>query len=141
MKAELQIWRDRWLRCSTTITDTLHGTLTLCDHQLFPNVHHLLQLGCVLPVTSCGAERSFSAFRRVKTVFRSCMGEEWLSSLLHIHYDVQIMINSRTVVEEFIRKQLRNVSSLLFITKTSNSKLFLKSFCRNFMTILTCIYV
>ena len=49
---ELQIWRDRWLRCSTKVPDTLHGALTLCDQQLFPNVHHLLQLGCVLPVTS-----------------------------------------------------------------------------------------
>ena len=67
------------------------------------------------------------------------MGEGRLSSLclMHIHYDVQI--DSRTVVEEFIRKQPRDVSSLLFITKASNSKGFLKSFCRNFMTILTCI--
>ena len=50
------------------------------------------------------------------------MGEERLSSLcpMHIHYDVHI--DSRTVVEEFIRKQPRDVSSLLFITKTSNSK-------------------
>ena len=39
---ELQLWRDRWLRCSTRIPDTLHGALTLCDQQLFPNVHHLL---------------------------------------------------------------------------------------------------
>ena len=68
------------------------------------------------------------------------MGDERLSSLclMHIHYDVQI--DSRAVVEEFIRKQ-HDVSSLLFITKTNNSKGFLKSFCRNFMTILTCIYV
>ena len=86
------------MRCSTKIPDTLHGALTLCDQQLLPNVHHLLQLGCVLPVTSCEAYRSFSAFRRVKTVFHSCMGEERLSSLclMHIHYDVQI--NSRAVV-------------------------------------------
>ena len=63
-------------------------------------MHHLLQLGCVLPVTSCEVERSFSAFRRVKTVFRSCMGEERLSSLclMHNHYDVHI--NSHIVVED-----------------------------------------
>ena len=111
---ELQLWRDRWLRCSTKIPDTLHGALTLCDQQLFSNVHHLLQLGCVLPVTSCEAERSFSAFRRVKTVFRSCMGEERLSSLclMHIHYDVQI--NSRAVVEEFIWKQPQRLFATLY---------------------------
>ena len=69
------------------------------------------------------------------------MGEERLSSLclMHIHYDVQI--DSCAVVEEFIRKQPHDVSSLLFITKTSNSKGFLKSFCCNFMTILTCIWI
>ena len=93
---ELQLWRDRWLRCSTKIPDTLHGALDVCDKQLFPNVHHLLPLGCVLPVSSCEAERSFSAFRRVKTVFRSCMGEERLC-LMHIHYDVHI--NSHFMVE------------------------------------------
>ena len=84
---ELQLWRDRWSRRSTKIPDTLHGALEVCDEQLFPNVHHLLQLGCVLPCDS-------SAFRRVKTVFRSCMGEERLSSLclMHIHYMMCILI-------------------------------------------------
>ena len=66
MKAdrEHQIWRDRWLRCSTKIPDTLHGALTLGDQQLFPNVHHLLQLGCVLPVIQAVRQsvNSFSAF-------------------------------------------------------------------------------
>ena len=50
----------------------------------------------------------------MKTVFRSCMGEERLSSLclMHIHYDVQI--DSRAVVEEFIRKQPRRLFSTLY---------------------------
>ena len=93
----------------------------MCYKQLFPNVHHLLQLGCVLPVTSCEVERSFSAFCKVKTVFRSCMGEERLSflCLMHIHYDVRI--NSHIVVEEFIRKQPRRLFSSLY-HKESNSK-------------------
>ena len=118
---ELQLWRDRWSRCSTKIPDTLHGALEVCDKQLFPNVYHLLQLGCVLPVTSCEAEHSFFAFRRVKTVFRSFMGEERLLSLcpMHIHYDVHI--NSHIVVEEFIRKQPRRLFSSLY-HKESNSK-------------------
>ena len=72
-------------------------------------------------MTSCEVERSFSVFRRVKTVIRSCMGEERLSSLclMHIHYDVHI--NSHIVVEEFIRKQPRRLFSSLY-HKESNSK-------------------
>lgn len=55
---ELQLWRDGWSRCHRT-TIVLHGALEFV--WLFPNVHHLLQLGCMLPVTSCDAERSSSA--------------------------------------------------------------------------------
>ena len=93
-------------------------------------MHHLLQLGCVLPVTSCEVERSFSAFRRVKTVIRSCMGEERLSSLclMHIHYEVHI--NSHIVVEEFIRKQPRRLFSSLY-HKESNSKCFLSPYMKH----------
>ena len=61
---DLQLWRDRLVQVHHQDT-----ALEVSDKWLFPNVHHLLQLGCRPSVTSCEAECSFSAFLRVKTVF------------------------------------------------------------------------
>ena len=47
----------------------------------FPNIRRLIMVGCVSPVTSCEAERSFLAMRRMKTYLRSTMREERLAGL------------------------------------------------------------
>jgi len=41
--------------------------LKFCDEDLFPNVYKLLKIVCILPVTTCTFERSFSSLRRLKT--------------------------------------------------------------------------
>jgi hypothetical protein len=48
---------------------------------LLPIYSRLATTLAVIPVTSCSAERSFSALRRIKTYLRSCMHQERLSSL------------------------------------------------------------
>ncbi|CAN8000416.1 unnamed protein product, partial [Ixodes hexagonus] len=50
----------------------------------------VLRVILVMPVSSCEAERSFSALRRLKTWLRSTMGETRLScmALAHVHQDV-----------------------------------------------------
>lgn len=52
----------------------------------------LLCIGCTLSVGSAEAERTFSAFRRLKTYLRSRMSEERLSglALMHIHHGLHI---------------------------------------------------
>ena len=52
---------------------SLLGGLQHADEDHFANVKQLLCIGCTLPVGSADAERSFSAFRRIKSYLRSRM--------------------------------------------------------------------
>ena len=58
----------------------------------YHNIRVILQLACILPVTSCECERSTSTMHRLHTYVRTSMTQEILSSsaLLHIHNDVLI---------------------------------------------------
>ena len=62
--------------------------LGACDSRLYPNVHRLLLIACILPITSAEAERSFFLLRRLKTSARSTMAEERLAhlSVIAMHY-------------------------------------------------------
>ena len=48
----------------------------------FSNVAHILVM---IPATSCSAERSFSALRRLKTYLRSTMGQQRVSNITLIN--------------------------------------------------------
>ena len=78
---------------------------------MFPNIRALLSILCTLPVTSCSAERSFSAVKRIKTALRSSMGTERLTglALLHIHRDIPL--ETSDVIDEFARRQPRRLQT------------------------------
>ncbi|KAJ8869949.1 hypothetical protein PR048_028960 [Dryococelus australis] len=65
-----------------------------------------LQLTITIPVSSAGAERNFSAMRRVKTWLRSTTGQERFSSLSLIHIEAALLkeIEVEPVVQEFTKK-------------------------------------
>ena len=42
---------------------------------IFPEFSKMVHILAVIPATSCSAERSFSALRRLKTYLRSTMGQ------------------------------------------------------------------
>ena len=71
---------DECFKSHDNILDNLIQSLSACDHDNFPNLYRLLQIACILPVTSCETERSFSALRRIKTCLRSCMSEDKLAA-------------------------------------------------------------
>ena len=48
---------------------------------VFPNLFILLKIFLTVPVSSCEAERSFSALKRILTWLRSTMSQDRLSSL------------------------------------------------------------
>ncbi|XP_078493200.1 zinc finger MYM-type protein 1-like [Ciona intestinalis] len=56
---------------------------------LLPNIRSALTLYIVIPATTCEAERSFSALRRLKTYLRSTQTQVRLNNLalMHIHRD------------------------------------------------------
>lgn len=50
---------------------------------VFPNICIAYRIGILstLPITSCGAERSFSVLKRIQNMYRSTMFDDRLSSL------------------------------------------------------------
>ena len=47
LTTEMQVWRGRWLGCKDA-PDSLIASLNSCSRDLFPNLHVLLQIGCLL---------------------------------------------------------------------------------------------
>ena len=68
----------------------------------FSNVKILLQILCTLPVSTCTAERSFSAMKLLKSCLRNSMTDMRLTglALMYIHPRIDIDIN--TVIDRFM---------------------------------------
>jgi hypothetical protein len=64
--------------------------MRLSVRALFPHVEKLIRLLLLCPATSCSAERSFSALRRLKTWLRSTMTQQRLNAvaICHTHQDI-----------------------------------------------------
>ncbi len=110
---ELSQWYLKWKNERDThgtqaLPKSLAFTLPKCS-SYFANIQILLRILCTLPVTSCSAERSFRALKRVKTNIRSSMTNHRLTSLtlLHFHHDIQVDISQ--VIDEFSRRQPRRL--------------------------------
>ncbi|XP_068204694.1 zinc finger MYM-type protein 1-like [Palaemon carinicauda] len=75
--------------------------------RMFPQVEALLRLLLVSPASSCTAERSFGALRRLKTWLRSSMSQQRLNHLMicHVHRDRLATLSPQAIAEEFIRAE------------------------------------
>ena len=73
---------------------------------MFPLVERLLRLVLVSPASSCSAERSFSALRRVKTWLRNTMGQVRLNSLMicAVHQDILERIDPVNIANSFVER-------------------------------------
>ena len=56
-------------------------------HDILPVLYKVASILATIPATSCSAERSFSALRRIKTFLRSTMGQDRLSSIAVINIE------------------------------------------------------
>lgn len=71
-----QYWRHYCVNMSKETSDKLCSLLNFfnfVDGDVFPNVKILLHIGCVLPITTCEAERPFSGLRYIKSYMRNTM--------------------------------------------------------------------
>lgn len=80
----------------------------------------MIELLLKIPATSCTAERSFSALRRLKTYVCSIMLPILLNStaVLHIHSDVVQNLDLEAVMDKFIRRN--KIRSSTFACSTEN---------------------
>ena len=91
------------------VPDNISSTLNAINSETFPNIHFLLSVLAVLPLTTCEAERNISCLRRLKTYMRSTMSEERLTglALMNIHRDMNIDIDE--VINIFAREHPRRM--------------------------------
>ena len=88
---------------------TLQDTLKACNESLFPNVHTILRLLSITPVTSATVERSNSSLRFVKNVYRSTMAEDRLNALLLLFIHKDISLDYSAIVNIFASRNKRRM--------------------------------
>ena len=54
---------------------------------IFPEFSKVVYILAVMPATSCSAERSFSALRRLKTYLRSTMGQQRVNNIALVNIE------------------------------------------------------
>ena len=111
-KAELHLWRAHFKE-QEQLPDTPQSALKHATPMLFPNIRKMLICIMVLPVTSCEAERSFSALRRIKTYLRTTMTQNRLNSLslLSIHNSSPYIPSTSEIKSFFLQKHRRIMES------------------------------
>ena len=75
---------------------------------LIPNIFKVIQILATMPVSSCEAERSFSALRRIKNYMRTKTGQARLSSLTLFHLERDIL---NDVMRDDINKMINEFGS------------------------------
>ena len=95
-------------------TGTLQDILKACNESLFPNVHTILLMLSITPVTSPTVERSNSSLRFVMNVYRSTMPEYRLNALLPLFIHKDISLDYSAIVNIFAS---RNQPRMHFINK------------------------
>ncbi len=68
------------------------------------NINILLRIFCTLPVSTCTAERAFSAMKLIKTYLRKTMTDERLTALALMYIHPEIDINVEQVIDRFLDK-------------------------------------
>ena len=103
---------EEYLNNSTETSQSLINALSTTP-QRYPNVRNLLRIAVTLPLTSCSAERCFSAMKILKSRLRSTMLDERLNglALMYIHKDKDIALE--TVISKFAMNNDRKINFVL----------------------------
>ena len=103
LEIELQMYVNNFKR--STVAEHLIVFREIEPRRMFPAVENLLRLLLTWPASSCEAERSFSALRRLKTWLRPTMTQTRLNhvAICHVHRDILMEISSQDIAEDFVR--------------------------------------
>lgn len=105
LKHELPFFRRQFQFNSVSEVHTIFKDMSPDVRKMFPCVERLLRLCLISPASSCTAERSFSALRRLKTWLRNTMTQSRLNHLLicEVHSDRLEEIDDRLIAELFVK--------------------------------------
>ena len=112
-KLELVTETKRWVEVvksadQAELPSSIVESLKLCHKlQTYPNIEALLKILATLPVSTCTAERSFSALKHVKSYLRATMTEKRLNGLAALYIHKDLILNKEAVINESSRGNRR----------------------------------
>jgi hypothetical protein len=83
------------------VPNSVTSAIVNTNKDMFPNVHYILTLLAVIPVTSCEAERCISSLRHRKSYLRSTMEQDRLTGLALMYIHSHIHVNMDEIVDDF----------------------------------------
>ena len=110
MLGELKEWVAHWeKRPAQSHPVSLSGCIQHADEDQFPKVKELLCIGCTLSAGCADAERSFSAFRRIKTYLQSRMSQDRLlgPALMHVHHGLHV--DTKEICQKYTQANRRRM--------------------------------
>ncbi|XP_078585777.1 52 kDa repressor of the inhibitor of the protein kinase-like [Branchiostoma floridae x Branchiostoma japonicum] len=116
---ELRLWKAQWKDTPVKLKPTsLPSTLShpYSNPGVYPNVCAMLHILMLTPVTSAGVERSNSALRYIKNVYRSTMSEDRLNALILLFIHKDIPLDYSTIINMYAADHPRR---MLFINPLS----------------------
>lgn len=80
----------------------------------FPNLNIALRIMLTIPLTSAGAERTFSKLKLIKTYLRSTMSQQRLTGLATICIEKELseQLNYEDIINDFASKKARKIKEL-----------------------------
>jgi hypothetical protein len=105
LREELRLWRRKFelmrnADANCVVPASAASCLEHANNAMFRNVHTLLLIICVLPLTTCTCERCNSALKRLKTRLRD-MGTPRLSALTMLNVYPAEQIDLEKVIDLF----------------------------------------
>ena len=116
LQAEISVWK-KW-ECADIHPkpDSLSEVLAVTNQLMYPNIHRMLYILMIIPVTSAGVERANLALKLVKTVMRSTMEQDRFNGLILMYVHKDMALNYERVIDSYARKHPRR---MLFLNPLS----------------------
>ncbi|XP_050058718.1 zinc finger MYM-type protein 1-like [Aphis gossypii] len=114
---EIKMWKNVLKRTEEDQKPkTVIQFLQFCDEDLFPNIYKLIKIICILPVTTCTSERSFSSLRNLKTYLRNTVSEDRLNGLAMLNIHRNEILTPDDIIEELVDglRGSNEISSIIF---------------------------
>lgn len=106
LEREIMFFRNQFANQYSSMDDCrkLFSNMVPEVKRMFPQVEILLRLLLLSPASSCEAERTFSALRRLKTWLRSTMTQNRLNSVMmcHVHQENLMKLDPKMIAQKFI---------------------------------------
>ena len=106
LRVQLQMFHISYNAKSLSQAQDILKNMSPEVRMLFSEVEQLVRIMLTCPVSSCAAERSFSALRRLKNWLRNTMGQERLNAITLCHVNQKYLddLDLKLLAIEFAKR-------------------------------------